>query len=122
MKRVKRQNQKTSQRIKRVRAVILGTAKKPRCTVFRSNTNLYIQLIDDENQSTLVAGKLTDVKDAKVDGMTIGVAKAFELGKLVATKALEKKIDSAIFDRGRYRYHGKIKALAEGLREGGLKI
>jgi len=102
---------KRARRHKRIRAKILGTAKLPRLCVFRSNQYIYAQLIDDEKNAIIAAVKgKSNIKEAK------GV------GESIAKKALEKKIDKAVFDRGGYQYHGRVKALAEGAREGGLKF
>ncbi|MFA6028149.1 MAG: 50S ribosomal protein L18 [Patescibacteria group bacterium] len=100
----------------RVRAKMHGTALKPRLSVFRSLKNIYCQLIDDENQKTLA-----EANDKKLTGQK-KIEKATEVGKMIAKKALDKKIEKVIFDRGAYRYHGRIKALAEGARAGGLKF
>ena len=99
--------EKRYRRHKRVRAKVFGTAKVPRLCVFRSLKHIYVQLIDDEKGKTLAAakGKLSD---------------ACKVGKLIGQKALEKKIKKVVFDRGGYKYHGRVKALAEGAREGGL--
>jgi len=104
-------------RHKRVRAKIIGTAEKPRLCVFRSNVHIYAQLIDDANNRTIVAVSDVDLKgkDKKVDSSK-------KIGKAIAEKAIEKKITEVIFDRGGYQYHGRVKALAEGAREGGLKF
>lgn len=95
-----------------------GTAKRPRLTVFRSSKAIYAQIIDDEKGETLVAAnekeiKLSSNKATKTD-------RAYEVGKIIAKKALKKKIKTVIFDRGHYQYHGRVKALAEGARKGGL--
>ncbi len=106
-------------RQKRVRAKIHGSADKPRLSVFRSNKFIYVQAIDDVNQTTIVGTSEKELKETK------GVKKidrAFELGKLFAKKVLDKKITQVIFDRGSYRYHGRVQKIAEGLREGGLKF
>lgn len=101
----------------RVRSVVAGTAKRPRLSVFRANRHVYAQLIDDEAGKTLASASSKDVKTKgkKVDAAT-------EVGKAIAAKATEKKISAVVFDRGGYAYHGRIKALAEGARAGGLKF
>lgn len=101
--------EKRYRRHKRVRAKIKGTAKVPRLCVFKSTKYIYAQIIDDEKGKTLVAanGKLTT---------------ANEIGRLVAKKAIEKKINKVVFDRGGYKYHGRVKALAEGARTAGLEF
>ena len=106
-------------RHKRGRNKLSGTAECPRLSVFRSNTNLYVQVIDDENQVTLVSASTLD-KDVKTKKSNKEAAK--ELGTLIAKKAKEKKIETVVFDRGGYVYHGVVKELAEAAREGGLKF
>ncbi len=98
-------------RHRRVRAKIKGTAKKPRLCVFRSHQHIYAQLIDDDKGKTM----------ASAQGQA-NIKKAHEVGKLIAQQALEKKIEKVVFDRGGYKYHGRVKAVAEGAREGGLKF
>ena len=106
-------------RHKRVRNKISGTAECPRLCVFRSNTHLYVQVIDDENQVTLVSASTLD-KDVKTKKSNKEAAK--ELGTLIAKKAKAKKIETVVFDRGGYVYHGVVKELADAAREGGLKF
>ncbi len=103
----------------RVRAKISGTAERPRISIFRSNRYIYGQLIDDVNHVTLV--------DVQSEAKSIHLGKnkvtaASETGKKLAEKALEKNIKAVVFDRNRYRYHGRVKSFAEGAREGGLKF
>lgn len=105
-----------NKRHKRVRAKIIGTSKIPRFCVFRSNKHIYGQLVDDEKGKTILS--ITD-KGLKSKNKIEAAEKA---GKLIAKKAAEKKINKVIFDRGGYKYHGRVKALAEGAREGGLKF
>jgi large subunit ribosomal protein L18 len=100
----------------RVRARVIGTTERPRLNVFRSLNNIYVQVIDDSNGHTLVAASTLD-KDV-ADAPKIDQAKA--VGKLVAERAKSAGIGKVVFDRGGYLYHGRIKALAEGAREGGL--
>ena len=106
-------------RHKRVRNKISGTAECPRLSVFRSNTNLYVQVIDDENQVTLASASTLD-KEVKTKKANKEAAK--ELGTLIAKKAKAKKIETVVFDRGGYVYHGVVKELADAAREGGLKF
>ena len=106
-------------RHRRVTARVSGTKVKPRLVVFRSNKHMYAQLIDDAKGLTLAAVSDESVKAAK-GKKPLEVSK--EIGKLIATIATEKKIKSVVFDRGGYKYHGNVKAIAEGAREGGLKI
>lgn len=101
----------------RVRAKIHGTAEQPRLSIFRSNRFIYAQLIDDMRGKTLAA---VSSKEAKVKGDKKNQAKA--VGELIAKKAKDLGIKSAIFDRGAYQYHGRVKALAEAFKEGGIKI
>ena len=101
----------------RVRRKISGTAECPRLCVYRSNTNLYVQIIDDVAKKTLVAASTLD-KDVKTKHANKEAAK--ELGTLIAKKAADKKITTVVFDRGGYIYHGVVKELAEAAREGGL--
>ncbi|MDK2867056.1 MAG: large subunit ribosomal protein [Clostridiales bacterium] len=106
----------------RVRKKISGTAAKPRLNVFRSNANVYAQIIDDVTGTTLVAASSLD-KDVKEKYPNAGnKAAAKFVGELVAKKAIEKGIEDVVFDRGGYLYHGRVKELAEGAREAGLKF
>jgi large subunit ribosomal protein L18 len=103
---------------KRIRAKISGTAGVPRLSVFKSNKAIYAQLIDDIKQHTVASASSYDIAKDK----TVNAALAKEVGKKLAEKALEVGIKSVIFDRNGYLYHGRIKALAEGAREGGLQF
>ena len=103
----------------RVRRKISGTAECPRLCVFRSNTNVYAQIIDDVAGKTLVSASTLD-KDVKTIHANKEAAK--EVGTLIAKKAAEKNIKTVVFDRGGYIYHGVIKELAEAAREGGLEF
>jgi len=120
--------EKRLRRHKKIRAKIFGTKEKPRFCVFRSAKHIYAQLIDDEKGKTIVSAKDAEIKITKSksqpeENKNSGkIAKSFELGKLIAEKAVEKKIEKVVFDRGGYKYHGRIKAVAEGAREGGLKF
>ena len=106
-------------RHKRVRTKISGTAECPRLCVYRSNTNLYVQVIDDDKQTTLVSASTLD-KEIKTKKANKEAAK--ELGTLIAKRAKEKGIETVVYDRGGYIYHGVVKELAEAAREGGLKF
>ena len=111
-----------SQRIKRhkrVRAKISGTPERPRLNVFRSAANIYAQIIDDVNGVTLVSASSLE-KDFACEGTKSDAAK--QVGMNVAERAKAKGIDTVVFDRGCYVYHGRVKALAEGAREGGLQF
>ena len=108
------------QRIKyRIKKTISGTAQKPRLAVFRSNSEIYAQIIDDTKGVTLVAASSRD-KDLKASGTK--TEKAKQVGEAIAKKALAAGIETISFDRGGYLYHGRVKSLAEGAREGGLKF
>lgn len=104
---------------RRIRKSVYGTAERPRLAVYRSNKEIYAQLIDDEKDHTLAAASSLD-KEFKADGDKSNRAK--EVGTLLAEKAKKAGIESVAFDRGGYRYHGRVKSLAEGAREGGLKF
>jgi large subunit ribosomal protein L18 len=106
-------------RHRRVRTKISGTPECPRLCVFRSNTNLYAQVIDDVNQVTLASASTLD-KEVKTKKSNKEAAK--EVGALVAKRAIEKNIKSVVFDRGGYIYHGVVKELAEAAREAGLEF
>lgn len=108
-------------RKQRVRAKISGTAERPRLSVFRSNRNVFAQAIDDRKRSTIVSVSSGDVrsKDQKAGKKS---DEAREVGKELAKRLIKKHIQSVVFDRGAYLYHGRVKALAEGLREGGIKV
>ena len=103
----------------RVRNKISGTAERPRLCVYRSNTNLYVQIIDDVAGNTLVSASTLD-KQIKTKHANKQAAK--EVGTLIAKRATEKKIKEVVFDRGGYIYHGVVKELAEAAREGGLEF
>ncbi len=104
----------------RARAKILGTSDRPRLSVFRSNRYSYVQLIDDENGKTLFSASTREFKNK--DKKLKKIEQAAELGGLVAKKAIEKGIKCAVFNRRGYKYHGRIKAIAEAARKEGLKI
>ena len=106
-------------RHKRVRTKISGTPECPRLCVFRSNTNVYAQVIDDVNGVTLVSASTLD-KEVKTKRANKEAAK--EVGALVAKRALDKRIKSVVYDRGGYIYHGVVKELAEAAREAGLEF
>lgn len=103
----------------RVRRKISGTAERPRLCVYRSNTNLYVQIIDDVAGNTLVSASTLD-KEIKTKYANKEAAK--EVGALIAKRALEKNIKNVVFDRGGYIYHGVVKELAEAARSGGLNF
>jgi len=145
LKREKKSRRKARQRVK-----ISGTKSRPRLSVFRSNKHIYAQLIDDEKGVTLVVASDREIKKPKAQSSKLKVtlkesqkfsteqatqkaklkklervgkaAIAFEVGKLIAKKALDKKMEKVVFDRGGCAYHGRVKSLSEGAREGGLKF
>ncbi|MCI8574369.1 MAG: 50S ribosomal protein L18 [Oscillibacter sp.] len=112
-------NAQRMKRHKRVRAKLSGTSETPRLNVFRSEANIYAQIIDDTKGVTLVSASSLD---KAVEGYGGNIAAAAAVGKLVAERAKAKGIETVVFDRGGYLYHGRVKALAEGAREGGLQF
>ena len=112
-------NAQRLKRHKRVRGKISGTPERPRLNVFRSLNHIYAQVIDDVKGVTLVSASSTE-KDFGVSGGNKEGAK--KVGELIAKRAVEKGIEKVVFDRGGYVYHGRVKELAEGAREGGLKF
>jgi len=116
-------NKKVYRRVRikqRIRKTISGTPERPRMTVFRSNKQIYVQLIDDLNGKTIVTASSRDkaIDNAKINK----IEQAKEVGNLIAEKAKAASITEVVFDRNGYLYHGRIKSLAEAAREGGLKI
>lgn len=103
----------------RVRKKIFGTSEKPRLSVFRSAKHMYAQIIDDTKGVTLVAASTSGKESVKGSS---NVAGAKKIGEMIAEKAKAKNIETVVFDRGGYKYHGRVKALAEGAREKGLKF
>ena len=102
---------------KKIRSEMSGTKDRPRLSVFRSSKHIYAQLIDDDN-----AKVLAQASDVKMKAKGTKVSKSTEIGKLIAKEALAKKIEAVVFDRGGNVYSGRIKAVADGAREGGLKF
>ena len=106
-------------RVKRgIRRKISGTAQRPRLSVFRSNRHIYAQLIDDLSGATLASASTVADEISDDKPVVAGIA----VGKLLAERAREAGLEQAVFDRNGYRYHGRVKAVAEGAREGGLKL
>ena len=105
-------------RRRRVRAKVHGTAERPRISVFRSNRGIFAQLVDDDSGRTLAAVNWTESNLRSLKPME----QANAAGKLLAERAKAAGVDRAVFDRGGYQYHGRVKALAEGAREGGLTV
>lgn len=104
----------------RVRKIVAGTAERPRLAVFRSNKEIYAQLIDDANGKTLLSASSREKDLASQKVNKVDMAKL--VGQRVAEKAKEAGVENVVFDRGGYLYHGRVKSLAEGAREGGLKF
>jgi large subunit ribosomal protein L18 len=122
MKPSKKLNQKRIRRVARVRATISGTAERPRLTVRRSNRYFYAQLIDDVKGNTLLSASsftLTKPSGAKKPTKS---AESFLVGELIAKKALEKGIKTAVFDRRSYKFHGRVRSFVDGAKKSGLKI
>ena len=118
----KSRNEARIKRHQRVRKDIYGVAEKPRMCVFRSLSDIYVQVIDDDKGVTLVSSSSLDKEiKSKLKGKN-KTEQAVEVGKLVATRAKEKKIKEVVFDRGGYRFDGRVKALANAAREAGLKF
>ena len=113
-------NDRRLKRHARVRKNVFGTPERPRMCVFRSNANIFAQIIDDENARTLVSASSID-KELKLENGS-NVEAAVKVGILLAKRAKEAKITKVVFDRGGYLYHGRVKALAEAARENGLEI
>jgi len=113
----KAKQQKLQRRHGRVRSKVKGALAKPRLSVFRSSRGMFLQLIDDLSGQTLAS---VGVKEVKAAGKKIDLSR--EMGKLLAAKAKDKNIKRVVFDRGAYKYHGRVKAVAEGAREGGLEF
>ena len=118
MNKQKEKQTRKERRHKRIRAKIKGTAECPRFSVFRSNRGMYLQLIDDQAGKTLASVQSREIKQKELPKAVLSRA----AGKLLAEKALAKKISRVVFDKGSYRFHGRVKEAAEGAREGGLKF
>lgn len=125
---MKKEKIKVAKRIRRksrIRAKVSGTKTCPRLSVFKSNAGMNLQIINDAAGKTIVSAHSREIKlpRGKAEEERSGkIAVSFALGKLLAAKAQEKKISQVVFDRGGYRYHGRVKAAADGAREGGLKF
>lgn len=116
-------NKKDERRVSiknRIRKIVIGSAERPRMTVFRSNKQIYVQLIDDENGNTLVAAGSRD--KGVVEKQVPKIEQAQLVGQLIAEKAKAAGIETVVFDRNGYLYHGRVKSLAEAARNGGLKF
>lgn len=102
-----------------IRKKVAGTQQKPRLSVYKSNTAIYAQLIDDDAAKTLLSASS---KEVKADAKSVNIELSKQVGKLIAERAVSQGISSIVFDRNGFLYHGNIKSLAEGAREGGLKF
>jgi len=128
MNKFKSKREKRIRRHKRVRAKVIGTAERPRLSVFRSNKHLYAQLIDDVSGKTMVSSssmefkKNKKIKSIRKTEKTDDVGYAEKIGDVLIEKALAKGIKEAVFDRGGYAYHGNIKKLADAARKAGLRF
>ena len=109
-----------SRRKSRIRKKVIGTQEKPRLSIFRSLNHIYVQAIDDSTGKTLFAASSSEVKGKSKGTGNRDAAKA--VGELIASKCKDKGIESVVFDRGGYLYHGRVKAVADGAREGGLQF
>lgn len=119
MNKIKLKNQVRERRRGRVRAKVKGSAQRPRLNIFCSNKGFYLQIINDEKGITLVSAHIKEIKD-KDKLKRIEQAKV--LGELIAQKAIDKKIKKVVFDRSHYKYHGRVKAIADGARSKGLEF
>lgn len=121
MKPIKKINVRRARRANRVRATVTGTAERPRLAVHRTNRFMYAQLIDDMAGKTIAAAHSAGSKKGAAAKVKKSDA-AFAVGEAIAKKAMEKKITAAVFDRRSYKFHGRVKSVAEGAKKGGLKI
>ncbi len=113
-------NERRERLRRRIRKTVEGTESRPRLAVFRSNKEIYAQIIDDVNGKTIVAASS---RDKDIEASNVNKVEASKLvGKSLAEKALKRGVEAIAFDRGGYLYHGRVKSLAEGAREGGLKF
>lgn len=120
---LKTMKQRKERKIKRVRKNLFGTPERPRLTVFKSLNHIYAQVIDDSNSKTLAsASTLTKEIAAELASAKSNIEKSKIVGNLVAKKAIEAKVEKVVFDRGMYQYHGRVQAIADGARDGGLKF
>jgi len=115
----KSKKEQKERRHKKIRAKIHGTEERPRLCVFKSNKHIYAQVINDEKGFTLVSASDLEIKDSKKDKK---IDLAQKVGELIAKKAKDKKIDAVLFDRGGFKYHGRVKTLADEARKQGLQF
>lgn len=109
-----------AKRTKRIRHKIMRQKNRPRLTVFRSNRNIFAQIIDDQKGETIAQASTLDKDFRRQSGQSFDKAVSREIGRRIAARAIERNVTEVVFDRGPYLYHGKVKALADGAREGGL--
>lgn len=114
---MKSKQERRIKRHKKIRKTIQGNKKIPRLSIFRSSRYIYAQVIDDSKSEVIFA-----VTEKEINKKGTKTEKAYEVGKILAEKALKKKIKAIVFDRGGYQYHGRVEALAKGAREGGLQF
>ena len=119
---IKRTEQQRQKRHRRVRVQVHGTAERPRLNVFRSLRHIYAQVVDDSAGRTLVSACTLDVGLREELGKLSKTEQAKRVGELVAKRALDKGVKEVVFDRGGYKYHGRVKAVAEGARSAGLEF
>jgi len=117
MNRIKKNNLRVKKRALRIRAKLCGTALRPRVSVFRSNRYTYVQAVDDMSRKTIVSASTRQIKEGKTKS-----DRATLLGSLIAEKAKAVGIEAMTFDKGAYKYHGRVKSIAEALRKSGIKI
>lgn len=119
MSEIKTKKQRYTRRLNRTRRKVRELKEKPRLSVFRSNKHFYAQIIDDVKGVTLIT---VHEKEIAEESPKTKIEKAAALGKIIAKKALDSKVNDVVFDRGAYKYHGRVKAFADAVREGGLKF
>lgn len=120
---LKKMKQRNERKIKRVRRNLFGTSERPRLSVFKSLNHIYAQVIDDSQSKTLASASTLskDIAEELANAKT-KIEKSKIVGSMVAKAALEAKVEKVVFDRGLYKYHGRVQAVAEGARDGGLKF
>lgn len=116
---MKTKQEKRIRRHKRIRSRVFGTSERPRLSVFRTSKHIYAQLIDDDNGKTLFSARSNEMKSKKSEGK---IKLAFATGEEIAKQAVKNNITNVVFDRGGYLFHGRVKALAEGAKKGGLNL
>ncbi len=118
----KKKIENRKKRHRKIRGRINGTKDRPRLCIFRSNRHIYAQLVNDETGKTLASANDIEVKASKKKDLSAKQAKAYSVGELIAKRGKKLKIKEVVFDRAGYKYHGRVKALAEGARSGGLEF